>query len=258
MEIQVVYEDKNILVINKPFGLVVNRADSIKGETVQDWVEKHEWFEKLKNPASQQGGSKTQNDENYVYWQRSGVCHRLDKETSGCLLIAKNPESMKYYLGLFKDRKISKTYLALVHGKVDPKEGEVVLPLKRSIMEREKWRVRYDGKKAITNWKVLKYFKYETNNEHWRECLSLLEVGLKTGRTHQIRVHLSFLGWPIFADDKYLRRSQSYHDRKLLRHHFLHAHLLKFKNEDGVLVEARSLLPDDCNKLIEGLEVAHD
>ncbi len=249
MEIQIVYEDDNILVINKPFGLVVNRADSIKGETVQDWVEGRRRTQGIME-------SSAQDDELFV--SRSGVCHRLDKETSGCLLIAKNPTTMKYYLGLFKDRKISKSYLALVHGKVDPKEGEVVLPLKRSILEREKWRVRYDGKKAITMWKVLKYFAYETNNEHWQDSLSLLDIGLKTGRTHQIRVHLSFLGWPIFADDKYLKRHQSYLDRRLLSHHFLHAYRLVFKDEKGNKVEAEASLPDDCKKLIENFSEIND
>lgn len=243
MKLEVVFEDENIMVVNKPFGVVVNRASSVKGETVQDWVESRSQFADYRSQIS---------DETFL--QRSGICHRLDKETSGCLLIAKNPESLAYYLSLFKNRKITKSYLALVHGLVDPKEGEVVLPLKRSILDREKWRVRFDGKKAVSQWKVLKYFRYESKNEQWKNALSLLSVGLKTGRTHQIRVHMSFLGWPIFADAKYLNGQQSRLDRNFLWHHFLHASYLSFKNEDGRQVEVLASLPEDCEHFLKSLK----
>lgn len=239
MDLNIVFEDENFIVLNKPFGVVVNRAGSVKTKTVQDWVENRYDL-------------RTQNDELFI--SRSGICHRLDKETSGCLIIAKNPETLKYFLSLFKERKITKSYIALVHGKVDPGEGEVVLPLKRSILDREKWRVRFDGKKAVTLWKVLKYFDFASGNEQWRDTLTLLDVGLKTGRTHQIRVHLSFLGWPIFSDAKYLNGKQSRLDRNFLWHHFLHAHYLRFKDQNGKLVEIRAPLPDDCEKLLESLK----
>lgn len=249
MEPKIVYEDEQILVINKPFGVVVNRASSVKGETIQDWVELQVWY--LQQVSRDKTNDKSRD---MVFRDRSGICHRLDKETSGCLLIAKNPEVMKYYLSLFKDRKIRKTYTALVHGRVEPREGEVVLPLKRSIFDREKWRVRFDGKKAISVWKVVKYFDFESENEQWKNTLSLLEIGLKTGRTHQIRVHFSFLGWPIFSDAKYLNFKQSKIDRQFLWHHFLHAFRLSFVNMDGVTLNIESPLPDDCEQLVKSLK----
>lgn len=245
MEIKVLYEDEDTLVINKPVDLVVNRAQSIKGETIQDWIEEQGWFEKLKN-------SKTQNDEKDVYWQRSGICHRLDKETSGCLVIAKNPEALRYYLGLFKDRKIIKTYVALVHGRVEPIEGEVVLPLKRSLYDREKWQVHYEGKRAVTAWKVEKRFNYP-GHEHWKDALTFLRLNLKTGRTHQIRVHLSFLGWPIFSDYKYLNRKFSKEDRKYLSHHFLHAAQIGFTTFGSKKILVDAPLPEDCEKFLASL-----
>jgi 23S rRNA pseudouridine1911/1915/1917 synthase len=247
MDLPILFENENFLVINKPFGVVVNRADSIKGRTVQDWVES-----KYDLRTQELKESRTQDGE--VFLARSGVCHRLDKETSGCLLIAKNPRTMKYFLSLFKDRKITKSYLALVHGRVDPKEGDVILPLKRSIIDRDRWKVRFDGKKAITMWSVMKYFEFSSENEQWKNTLSLLDVGLKTGRTHQIRVHLSFLGWPIFADAKYLNGKQFSREKYLLNHHFLHAYYLNFKDEFGERHEIKAPLPEDCEYLLKTLK----
>lgn len=241
IEIPVVYETDDYFVINKPVGVVVNRAESIKGETIQDWIEK---TQKIKI-------EKTQNNE--LFLSRSGICHRIDKETSGCLLVAKNPETLKYFLDLFKSRKIEKEYLALVHGSVDPKEGDVILPMRRSIFEREKWHVHYDGKRAVSNWKVERKFFFESENERWKKCLSLLRVGLKTGRTHQIRVHFSFLGWPLFGDDKYLQKKQALQDRVFLNRHFLHAAYISFVDNRGRKVEVSSPLPEDCQGFLNSL-----
>lgn len=252
MEIEILYEDENKLVINKPVDLVVNRAESIRGETVQDWVERLPHFAK-----ASRGEKKPQYD---VFFQRSGVCHRLDKETSGCLLIAKNPETMKYFLKLFKDRKIHKEYVALVHGKVEPKEGSVILPLRRSILEREKWQVHYGGKKAITYWKVEQVFDFEGAASYSAKAsrdknkLSLLKLDLKTGRTHQIRVHLSFLGWPIFSDERYLNKKQLEMDQKYLNHHFLHSRVLEFVDEKGIERRIEAPLPMDCQRFLEKLD----
>ena len=240
----VLYEDKETLVINKPVDLVVNRAESIKGETVQDWVEGQGWYKGLKDSRTQ--------DIEALYWERSGVCHRLDKETSGCLMIAKTPEALRYYLGLFKNRKIIKTYLALVHGRVEPEIGEVVLPLKRSLNDREKWQVHYEGKKAVTGWKVETRFNYP-GHEHWKDALTLVRLNLKTGRTHQIRVHLSFLGWPVFSDYKYLNRKFSREDRKYLSHHFLHAEQIGFTTYEGKKILVEAPLPEDCRKFLNSL-----
>lgn len=248
MEIPVIFEDDDTLVINKPVDLVVNRADSIKGRTVQDWVESQEWFKQYLASVN----LKDLSEIDKVFRQRSGVCHRLDKETSGCLLIAKNPEALKYYLSLFKERKLAKTYVALVHGRVEPDHGETVLPLRRNLFNREKWQVHYEGKKAITEWRVEKRYVYP-GHEHWRDALTLLRLNLKTGRTHQIRVHLSFLGWPIFSDDKYLNRKFSREDRKYLFHHFLHAEQLEFVSFSGKKIDVHAPVPTDCQRLLSTL-----
>lgn len=243
MTIEILYEDSDVLVINKPFGVVVNRAESIKNETIQDWVEgKYFLKDMAQKPADK------------IFFDRSGVCHRLDKETSGCLMIAKNPKTLKYFLGQFKSRKIQKTYTALVHGWVAPREGEVVLPIKRSMFDREKRQVHYDGKRSVTIWKVVKYFDYSNLLENWKKTLTLLDLDLKTGRTHQIRVHMSFLGWPIFADEKYLNKSQFAQDTSLLQHHFLHARKIEFKNENGSVISVEAPLPQDCSDLLDKLE----
>lgn len=244
-EIKVIHEDQNTLVIYKPFGVVVNRAESVSGMTVQDWVESY-----LKLNLADFAGSKEQNIK--VFRERSGVCHRLDKETSGCLLIAKNPEALSYYLKLFKERKIKKIYTALVHGRVEPNEGEVVLPLKRSVFDREKWQVHYEGKRAVTGWSVNKRFRYD-NTTHFKNALTLLSLNLKTGRTHQIRVHLSFLGWPIFSDEKYLNKDILKMDREKLSHHFLHAGSIAFKAYKGERIRVECDLPTDCQVLLESL-----
>ena len=249
MEIPILYEDEDSLVINKPVGLVVNRADSITGQTVQDWVEEQGWYERTQELQN----SRTQDKDSTLYWGRSGVCHRLDKETSGGLLIAKSPEALHYYLKLFKERKLTKSYLALVHGRVEPDMGETVLPLKRSLYDREKWQVHYEGKRAVTGWKVIKRYVFR-GHEHWKDALTLLKLDLKTGRTHQIRVHLSFLGWPIFADDKYLNRKFGREDRKCLSHHFLHAASLGFEAYNGKRVVVEAPLPMDCEKFLSSLE----
>lgn len=233
------YEDDETLVINKPVGVVVNRADSVSSSTVQDWVEER------------QGNVFFQYDDK-IFRQRSGICHRLDKETSGCLLIAKNPDALRYYLKLFKKRELTKEYVALVHGRVEPNEGTVVLPLKRSRADREKWQVHYGGKRAETSWTVLERFKYE-NSEHWSNALTYLRLNLKTGRTHQIRVHLSFLGWPIFADEKYLNKELASRDREFLGHHFLHAERISFLGFRGKRVFVEAPLPEDCRRLLKSI-----
>lgn len=239
MEIEVLYEDESTLIINKPVGLVVNRAESVNVPTVQDWIENR-------------SGSEFFRYDDKVFRQRSGFCHRLDKETSGCLVVAKNPDALKYYLKLFKKRELVKEYVALVHGRVEPDEGTVILPMKRSVLNRQKWQVHYEGKRAETSWKVIGRFPYE-NSEHWKNSLTFLKLNLKTGRTHQIRVHLSFLGWPIFSDEKYLNKELSERDRKFLSHHFLHAQSISFKTISGKQIKIEAPLPIDSDLLLKNM-----
>lgn len=230
LNLKILWEDRDIMVINKPPFVVVNRAESIKGETVQDWSERTQG---IKN-------SRTQDKDGEVFVRRSGVAHRLDKETSGCLLIAKNPLALKSLLRQFHDRETKKEYLALVHGYMTPTSGTIRLPLARSQFDRKKWEIKYSGKMAQTTWQVEKYFVKTT----------LVRLFPKTGRTHQIRVHLAHLGFPIFSDEKYLTKSLIPADRLKLPFHFLHARKIGFRDMAGELQSIEAPLPEEAAKLL--------
>ncbi|MFC1711256.1 RluA family pseudouridine synthase [Patescibacteria group bacterium] len=206
----IIYQDDDILVINKPSGLVVNRAESVKAETLQDWVEKNIKLD-IKTGKLEEAFSK-----------RSGIVHRLDKDTSGVLVIAKNSKAFLNLQKQFKLRKVEKKYLSLVHGKVEPKIGDIKMPLARQLTDRKKFTVRLGGRSSATYYKVVKRF---LKNERF---FSLLEVKPMTGRTHQIRVHLKHIGYPLVADPIYLGTKRLLEDKKWCQRLFLHALNLKF------------------------------
>lgn len=233
LNLTILWENEDIMVINKPAFVVVNRADSIKGETVQDWADRE--FKNLRIYESTNLGK----DEE-VFRKRSGVAHRLDKETSGCLLIAKNPPALKSLLRQFHDREIKKEYLALVHGQLTPSSGTIRLPLSRSRFDRGKMEIKYSGKMAETTWLVEQYFSQTT----------LVRLFPKTGRTHQIRVHLAHLGFPIFSDEKYLTKSKIAADRLKLPFHFLHAQKIGFRDMTGGWQAVVAPLPEEAAKLL--------
>lgn len=213
---QIIYQDKQILVINKPAGMVANRAESVKTETVQDWVE---------------GVVPLPKNVDEIFKSRSGLAHRLDKDTSGVMLIAKTPEALMELMRQFKDREVEKTYLALVHGKLDPKEGNITLPLGRMQGGRHKFGVDLSGKVSKTSYKVKKHY----------QGYSLVELYPKTGRTHQIRVVLKHLGHPIVGDTKYVGRKRAKTDSLWCKRQFLHAAKITFahpKTKKRVTFEA--------------------
>ena len=242
MEPKIVFEDDQILVLDKPAGMVVNRATSVKEETVQDWVARNFQF-----PIS--------NDQ----LLRNGIVHRLDKETSGLLLVAKTQEAFENLQRQFKERKVEKKYLALVSGKVEPAEGEINAPVGRLPWDREKFGVFPGGREAITKYKVVKYI--EVGNEKWEARLrsgkgdktsfSLLELAPATGRTHQIRVHLKYQGYPIVGDFAYGGRKQSRQQRKFCPRVFLHAASLRFIHPTSGEEECfESPLPEDLKRVL--------
>lgn len=233
LNLTILWEDEDIMVVNKPPFVVVNRAESIKGETVQDWADRESTNLRIYE-------SKNLGKDGEVFRKRSGVAHRLDKETSGCLLIAKNPLALKSLLGQFRDRETKKEYLALVHGRMTPTSGTIRLPLARSRYDREKWEIKYSGKMAETTWLAEKFFGGTT----------LVRLFPKTGRTHQIRVHLAHMGFPIFSDEKYLTKSSVEPDRAKLPFHFLHAQRIGFRDMGGEWQTVEAPLPEEAGKLL--------
>jgi 23S rRNA pseudouridine1911/1915/1917 synthase len=173
------------------------------------------------------------------------VVHRLDKETSGLLIVAKTPEAFKNLQKQFKERRVEKKYLALVHGKVEPKEGEIKAPVGRLPWQRKKFGVIAGGREAKTRYRVMADSKWQMAN------YSLLELKPKTGRTHQLRVHLKFWGHPIVADDKYAGRKRSRKDREWCPRLFLHACFLAFTHPTTKeRVEFSLSLPQDLKKAL--------
>lgn len=222
-DIKIIYKDNDILVLDKPSGITVNNADTTKGQfTVQDYLQ--EKFS-LQNPT---------NDESDFY-KRAGIVHRIDKETSGILVVARNKESFDNLQLQFKERKVNKTYVALVHGHVESLEGEISVPIGRLPWNRKRFGVLSGGKEAKTFYKVL---------EKYQKPFTLLELTPKTGRTHQIRVHLKYFNHPIFGDFLYAGRKTSRDDRKILERFFLHAEKINFFHPTtGKKIEFESPLP---------------
>ncbi len=220
---KVIFEDDFLLVIDKPAGMVVNRAKTVKEETVQDWVGGY-----LKIKGRGAGG-------------RAGIAHRLDKETSGLLLIAKTEKSFKDLQKQFKERKVEKKYLALVHGQVKLKKGTIEVPISRSPYNRKKFGVFLGGRPAKTRYEVKKGYPN----------FSLLELTPETGRTHQIRVHLKYIGHPVVGDEKYAGRKTARDDRQWCPRQFLHASSLSFSHPGTKKkVSFSSKLPAELEKAL--------
>ena len=238
--IEVLYEDSDILVLNKPAGIIVNRSDTTKNEqTVQDWIEQQKTNSKWLIVSNSQSD----------FLKRAGIVHRIDKETSGILLVAKNPKAFEDLQRQFKERLIKKTYLALVHGKVIPSEGEISVPVGRLPWDRKKFGVLAGGKEAVTKYKVLDTM--DLSKGKVTEPFSLLELYPKTGRTHQIRVHLKYFNHPIFADFLYAGRKTAREDRKILNRIFLHAYKIIFEHPaTKKQIEIESPLPWQLRELL--------
>lgn len=267
MNPKILHEDFQILIIEKPPGVVVNRAETVKGMTLQDWIESRcelDW-ESQKTQKSSSVSSKTSvlsvtrgvSDKRFTpestgsFVLRSGFVHRLDKETSGLLVVAKTPEAFEHLKLQFKKRQVEKRYLALVHGKMEAKEGEISLPIRRLSWDRKKFGVVPGGKEARTKYKVIATFKLPPKLE---KTLSLLEVEPETGRTHQIRVHLKSLGHPLVGDLKYGGR-RAKRDRSWCPRLFLHASYLCFTHpKTGKRIKFKSSLPQGLEKILSGLK----
>ena len=259
---EIIFEDKNLLVLDKPAGMIVNKSDTTKGETtLQDWVEGYLKIQNQKSHLSPAGeiSNKFQIQNNNYGGQskldfvnRAGIVHRLDKETSGIILIAKTYDAFTNLQSQFKERKVRKTYLALTHGKIEPEKGEINVAVGRLPWNRKRFGVLSGGRESITEYRV-RNVKYLVSGKE-KEPLSLVELSPKTGRTHQIRVHLQYIKHPIFADPLYAGRKTGRNDRKLLPRVFLHASKISFfhpKTEEQMSFE--SPLPEELADFISNI-----
>ncbi|OGG11462.1 hypothetical protein A2Z00_02850 [Candidatus Gottesmanbacteria bacterium RBG_13_45_10] len=255
MDIPILYEDDVMLVINKPPGVVVNRAQSVKGETLQDWAE-----EKILNPKFkfqnkfEDQNIKDQNDLGFrnldlEFYQRAGIVHRIDKETSGCLLIAKTPQAFVELQRQFKERMVKKTYLAIVHGILVPQEGEIRAPVGRLPWNRERFGIVPGGREAVTRYRV--HRSWFMVHGKTKQEITLVELFPETGRTHQIRIHLKYINHPIVGDYLYAGRKTSRDDRLWAPRTMLHAWKITCIHPTlGTPLAIEAPIPDDMNRII--------
>ena len=222
--VEVVYEDNDIVVVNKPKGMVVHPANGNPDGTLVNAI-----MAMCKDSLSGIGGE-----------IRPGIVHRLDKDTSGLLIVAKNDKAHINMSEQIKNREVKKIYIALVRGVVSENEATINMPIGRSTKDRKKMAVRKDGKEAVTHFKVLKrYNKY-----------TLLEVKIDTGRTHQIRVHMAEIGHPVVGDMVYSNGKNEFG----VEGQMLHAKSLDFKHPiTGKQMHLEAELPEYFEKVLEQL-----
>lgn len=236
--LEIVYEDDDIAVINKPAGMVVhpsNEGNHISGTLV--------------NALLYHFGKDNLSDINGKY--RPGIVHRLDKDTSGLLIIAKNNKIHEYIVSLMKKRLIEKTYIALAAGRIKHESGFIDSPVMRSLHDRKKMTIagENEGKEAVTEFKIDEYVYTD------EITFSLLHIKLHTGRTHQIRVHLKSIGHPVAGDSTYgNKKINSGLLKNGLERQFLHACEISFEMPDGKIVNVKSPLPKDLGSVLKKLK----
>ena len=225
--IEIIYEDKDIIVVNKPKGMVVHPANGNPDGTLVNAI-----MAVCKDSLSGIGGE-----------LRPGIVHRLDKDTSGVLIVAKNDKAHINMSEQIIEHQVEKTYIALVRGIVKENEASISMPIGRSDKDRKKMAVKKNGKNAITHFKVLERFP--------KHNCTLLEIKIETGRTHQIRVHLSHIGYPVIGDEVYSSGKNEWN----VKGQCLHAKSLKFKHpitNKEMFLEAK--IPDYLKNIIEDME----
>lgn len=228
IKIDIVYEDSDIAVINKQAGLVVHPAHGHYSGTLVNAILYH-----IKDLSGINGEI------------RPGIVHRLDKDTSGLIVIAKNDKVHTALTEMFQEKKIRKTYLAILKGKLNKSEGKIVTQIGRDKNDRKKMTVIDDatkGKNAITNYRVI-----SQNN-----LFTLVKVNIETGRTHQIRVHMRHLGYPILGDSVYGRKDNE-------KRQMLHAYKLEFLHPvTGRQMEFTGEIPEDFQKALKKSDLKID
>ena len=249
LEPKIIFENDDYLVVNKPAGLIVHGGPGITEPVLTDWLHKH--YPEIENVGDDP--------------LRPGIVHRLDKEASGLMLIAKNQKSFTYFKKQFQGRRITKKYLALAHGQISKDEDTISFPIKRakdgyrmaalpvssetisdknkpSNRDRGTLRAQEESKEAITEFCVLhRYVNY-----------TLLDVKIKTGRTHQIRVHFYAYGHPLVGDPLYWTKKTKVKNEKIkLGRIFLVAKELTFKDPEGEKQSFSIEIPEELKSFLE-------
>ncbi len=227
--LDILYEDDEILVVNKKAGMITHPVDATQGGTLVHALLAHtEKLSTINGPL------------------RPGIVHRLDKDTSGALLIAKTDRSYLHIRKQIEKRKLKRNYKAIVLGRVEPEEGRIASPIGRHVVLRQKMSVRYTGgREAITNYKVVE--KLQIGDLFF--CI--LSISLETGRTHQIRVHLASIGHPVAGDKKYGKKCEHI----FMNRQALHAEVLGFIHPaTEEYMEFTAPVPEDMMKQIEELK----
>lgn len=237
MEPTILYEDKNVLVLNKPAGLVVHGDGRTKENTLADWV--------LKNyPETENVGEPIVKSSGEII-KRPGIVHRLDRDTSGVMLVARNQESFESLKNQFKNHEIEKEYNAFVVGLFKDKIGVIDRPIARSKKDFRMWSAqrgsRGELREAVTNYSVMK-----ENSEY-----SFLEVFPKTGRTHQIRVHMKAINHPLVGDSLYGGNKKN---NLGFNRTALHSKKVTFHDLEGKIHSIEAPYPEDFNKALALLQ----
>jgi len=283
IEPKIIYEDENFLAVNKPSGMLVHaartnaeqtqnnaenlprksalapsevegsspRVSAVSPGTLVDWLLKR--YPEIKNVGDHSHGrvriSRARSASERYLHARPGIVHRLDRETSGVMIVAKNQKYFEYLKSLFQKHLIRKTYLALVFGKVMPKSGIIEKPIgiKSGTLKRSVHSTKM-AKNSVTEYKVIKYLERLRPSS----VFSFLEVEPKTGRTHQIRLHLASIGHPVVGDKLYgPKRNQPEWAHRLM----LHALSLEFSSGNGRRTRIEAEPPEDYSQIIYALSL---
>lgn len=278
-EPEILYQDDDVWVVHKPAGWVVNSAETTTSPTIQWWWQNqrptlwvNDWSTQV--PADFDTGY---GSPEAIFADRAGIVHRLDKETSGVLVLACHPGSLVNLLAQFKKRTTLKKYLALVHGKFQVPEAVIDAPVGRAHRDRKVFAVRVDGRTAQTKYSVLQTYQgvdavrlFAEVPEGERGSLtsfikrfsiyqgfSLVQCEPLTGRTHQIRVHMAHIHHPLVGDVTYLGRNRAKLDPIWCPRHFLHAAEIQVRHpRTGATLSVKAELPGDLAHALQSLTLA--
>jgi len=242
IKIKKLYEQDDLLVISKPIGIAAHKGADRVSYTVTDWlVDQYPQIKEL----------------NWRTENRIGIVHRLDKDTSGVMILAKKPEVIDFLQNQFRKREVEKHYLTLVYSKPPFESGTINAKIYRDPKNRKGQKVElldfglynFPRKFSATLYKTIQRYKYKG------EILTLLEINLKTGRKHQIRAHMKYENCPVIGDQMYFNKPSKRLSKTLgLDRQFLHSNYIQFKDKTGETIEIKDELPDDLSVLLKKLE----